>query len=109
MAAKKKPLAASKLADYGAGAAVIKETGVVLPPPRATLEASAEHTGQTLLGRAARDPAGHRAHCGLGHGPGLVPCRIPPEFDGAATLDQFLDEHWGRAWHAEDPHAQTCT
>ncbi|HEY0194497.1 MAG TPA: electron transfer flavoprotein subunit beta/FixA family protein, partial [Kofleriaceae bacterium] len=35
MAAKKKPLAAKKLADYGAGAAVIKEQSVTLPPPRA--------------------------------------------------------------------------
>jgi electron transfer flavoprotein beta subunit len=35
MAAKKKPLAASKLADYGVGAQVIKETTVTLPPPRA--------------------------------------------------------------------------
>jgi electron transfer flavoprotein beta subunit len=36
MAAKKKPMAAAKLADYGAEAkAVIKETVVTLPPPRA--------------------------------------------------------------------------
>jgi electron transfer flavoprotein beta subunit len=34
MAAKKKPLAQAKLADYGAGAAVIKELSVTLPPPR---------------------------------------------------------------------------
>jgi electron transfer flavoprotein beta subunit len=35
MAAKKKPMETKKLADYGAGAPVIKETGVTLPPPRA--------------------------------------------------------------------------
>jgi len=35
MAAKKKPLAAKKLADYGVGAPVIKEQSVTLPPPRA--------------------------------------------------------------------------
>ena len=35
MAAKKKPLEVKKLADYGVGAPVIRETGVVLPPPRA--------------------------------------------------------------------------
>ena len=35
MAAKKKPMTQAKLADYGAGAAVIKEQSVSLPPPRA--------------------------------------------------------------------------
>lgn len=35
MAAKKKPLAQSKLADYGAAAPAIKEQSVTLPPPRA--------------------------------------------------------------------------
>jgi electron transfer flavoprotein beta subunit len=35
MAAKKKPMAQHKLADFGAAAAVIKEQSVVLPPPRA--------------------------------------------------------------------------
>jgi len=35
MAAKKKPMTQAKLADYGAGGAVIKEQSVVLPPPRA--------------------------------------------------------------------------
>jgi electron transfer flavoprotein beta subunit len=35
MAAKKKPMAQQKLADFGAAAAVIKEQSVALPPPRA--------------------------------------------------------------------------
>ncbi|HET9623634.1 MAG TPA: electron transfer flavoprotein subunit beta/FixA family protein [Kofleriaceae bacterium] len=35
MAAKKKPLAAKKLADYGVSAPVIQEQSVSLPPPRA--------------------------------------------------------------------------
>jgi electron transfer flavoprotein beta subunit len=35
MAAKKKPMAQSKLADYGAAAPAIKELSVTLPPPRA--------------------------------------------------------------------------
>jgi electron transfer flavoprotein beta subunit len=35
MAAKKKPMTQAKLADYGAGPAVIKELSVTLPPPRA--------------------------------------------------------------------------
>jgi len=34
MAAKKKPMATSKLADYGVGAPVIVEQSVALPPPR---------------------------------------------------------------------------
>ena len=34
MAAKKKPMAQAKLADYGAPTAVIKEQSVALPPPR---------------------------------------------------------------------------
>jgi len=36
MAAKKKPMAQSKLADHGAAPAVIKEQSVTLPPPRAS-------------------------------------------------------------------------
>jgi electron transfer flavoprotein beta subunit len=35
MAAKKKPMAQTKLADYGAAPAVIQEQSVTLPPPRA--------------------------------------------------------------------------